>query len=336
MDRRPIFFETMHPVFVLLHAGYLLRTALDLRLPDLVGEEPASVAELAQTAGLNADLTHRLFRALSVAGVFRRTGPDTYAHNEFSLLLRADSGDAAAAVVNTFLKPDWTWQVWASLTDGVRTGTSPFSSVHGNDFYTFLGRSPEVAENFGRTMTLTLGDTNPAVADAADLDGVHHVVDVGGGQGTLLREVLRRHPEMRGTLFDIEAALAEVDPELRTGALAGRCAIVTGDARESVPAADAYLLRMVLHNWDDDTCVRMLSRCAEAGNPGARVFVVEMLRTDEEHSFVPLMDLQMFLLVGGKERDEQEFAALFERAGLRFRGVRATSTALHVVEARCG
>jgi C-methyltransferase len=335
MDRRPTLFETMHPVFALLHAGPLVRTALELRLPDLVGEEPASVAELAQTAGLDADLTHRLFRALSVVGVFHRTGPDTYAHNELSLLLRVDTGDAAAAIVTTFLTGDWTWQVWARLTDGVRTGTSPFSSVHGNDFYTFLGQSPEMAENFGRAMTLALGDTNSAVADAVDLDGVHHVVDVGGGQGTLLREVLQRRPEMRGTLLDIEAALAEVDPELRTGGLAERCAIVAGDARESVPAADAYLMRMILHNWDDDTCVQMLSRCAEAGNSGARVFVVEMLRTDEQ-PFVPLMDLQMFLLVGGKERGEEEFAALFERAGLRFHGVRATSTALHVVEARCG
>jgi C-methyltransferase len=331
MDRRPMIFETMYPVFVLLHAGHLLRTALELRLPDLVGEESASVAELAQTAGLDADLTHRLFRALSVVGVFHRTGPDTYAHNELSLLLRADSGDAAAAVVTAFLTPDWMWQVWARLTDGVRTGTSPFSSVHGNDFYTFLGRSPEVAENFGRAMTLSLGGTNPAVVDAVDFAGAHHVVDVGGGQGTLLREMLQRHPEVRGTLFDIDAALADVDPELRTGALAGRCSIVAGDARESVPAADAYLLRMVLHNWDDDTCVQMLSRCAEAGNPGARVFVVEALRTDEQ-PFVPLMDLQMFLLVGGRERAEEEFAALFEQAGLRFHGARQTSSGLHVVE----
>lgn len=332
MERQPTVFEIMHPVFVLLHAGHLVRTALDLRLPDLVGEEPASVAELAQTAGLNADLTHRLFRALSVVGVFHRTGPDTYAHNELSLLLRADSGDAPAAVVNTFLDADWMWEVWARLTDGVRTGISPFVSVHGNDFYTFLGQSPEIAENFGRSMTLSLGDTNPAVADAVDLDGVRHVVDVGGGQGTLLREVLQRHPDLRGTLFDIDAVLADVDPELRTGALADRCSIVAGDARESVPAADAYLLRMVLHNWDDDTCVQMLSRCAEAGNPGARVFVVETLRTDE-HEFVPLMDLQMFLLVGGKERGEEEFAALFERAGLQYRGARETSTVLHVIEA---
>jgi C-methyltransferase len=334
MDRQPLIFETMHPVFALLHAGHLVRTALELRLPDLVGEEPASVADLAHTAGLDADLTHRLFRALAVVGVFHPTGPDTFGHNDLSRLLRTNSGDAPASIVSTFLTTDWSWQVWAKLTDGVRTGTSPFVSVHGNDFYTFLGNSPEVAENFGRTMTLSLGATNATVADTLDLQGVGHLVDVGGGQGTLLREVLQRNPEVRGTLFDIEPALADVDPELRTGALAERCSVVAGDARESVPAADAYLMRMILHNWDDETCVQMLSRCAEAGNPGARVFVVEALRTDE-HEFVPLMDLQMFLLVGGKERGEEEFAALFERAGLRYRGARRTSTALHVIEATC-
>ncbi|MFS8102467.1 hypothetical protein LFM09_35615 [Lentzea alba] len=324
MDRRPTAFETMHPLFVHLHAGHLLRTALELRLPDLVGEQPAPAAEIALAAGADPGLTARLFRALSGLGVFLRVGPDTYAHNDLSLLLRSGSGDATAAIVNAFLKPEWMWQVWAGLTDAVRSGACPFPSVHGNDFFGFLGDSPQVAEDFGRAMTLSLAAADPVVASTLDLGGVRHLVDIGGGQGALLRSVLHRHPGLRGTLFDIPAALADVDPELG-------CEIVAGDARESVPAADAYLFRLVLHNWDDETCVQMLSRCAEAGNAGARVFVVEALRTDD--LFVSLMDLQMFLLLGGKERDEDEFAALFSRAGLRYRGARATASAFHVVEA---
>lgn len=331
-DRQTIVFETMDPLFKHMLGGYLLRAALVHGLPDLMGEEPAPVVDLARTAGLDPDLTARMFRALHGLGYFRRTGPDTYAHNDLSLLLRTNSGDASAEVVSGFLKPEWMWPLWERFTDVVRTGTTPFSSVHGKDFYSFLGEAPQVAENFNRAMTLSLGPTNPLVAEALDL-GEDHVVDVGGGQGALLRAVLERHPGVRGTLFDIDVALAGVDPELRSGALASRCEVVAGDARESVPAADAYLLRLIMHNWDDDTCVQILSRCAEAGNAGARVFVVEALRSDD-HAFVPLMDLQMFMLVGGRERDADEFAALFERAGLRYVGTRSTPSAFHVIEAR--
>ncbi len=332
-DHQIIVFETMDPLFKHMLSGYLLRTALELGLPDLMEDRPVETAELARTAGLDPDLTARLFRALNGIGFFLETGPDTYTHNELSLLLRTNTGDASAAVVGGFLKPEWMWPLWEKLTDAVRTGTTPFSSVHGKDFYGFLGDVPEVAENFNRAMTLSLAPVNPVVAQALDLGGLDHLVDVGGGQGALLRAVLEHHPGVRGTLFDLDVALAGADPELRTGALAERCEIVAGDARESVPAADAYLMRLVLHNWDDDTCVRILSRCAEAGNAGARVFVVEALRSDG-HAFVPMMDLQMFMLVGGKERDEDEFAALFERAGLRYIGTRETPSAFHVIEAR--
>lgn len=333
INREPMVFEEMHPLFVHFHAGHLLRTALELRLPDLVGSAPAPVPELARAAGLDPDLTLRLFRALAVLGVFHQTGPETFKHNELSSLLRADSGDASASLVNAFLNAPWMWRVWDRLTDAVRTGTTPFPSVHGKDFYRFLGGEPQVAEAFNRAMTASLGATNPAVAEALDLSGVRHLVDVGGGQGTLLREVLRR-TAVRGTLFDVESALAAVDEELRTGNLAQRCEIVAGDVRESVPAADGYLLRTVLHNWDDDTCVRMLRRCAEAGSPDARVFVVETLRTEEDRSFVPIMDLQMFLLFGGRERTADEFAELFDRAGLRYAGVTPTASPFHIVEAR--
>ncbi|MEV6239276.1 methyltransferase [Lentzea sp. NPDC051838] len=330
-DRPTIVFETMDPLFRHALSGYLLRTALVLGLPDLMGSEPVAVAELARTAGADPDLTARLLRALHGLGYFHRIGPDTYTHNHLSLLLRTRSGDASAEVVSGFLKPEWMWPLWERFTDAVRTGASPFSSVHGKDFYSFLGDHPQVAENFNRAMTLSLGPTNATVADALEVSG--HLVDVGGGQGALLRAVLERSPTVRGTLFDIEVALGNVDPELLTGALAGRCAVVAGDARESVPAADAYVMRLVMHNWDDDTCVRILSRCAEAGNAGARVFVVEALRSGGL-SFVPLMDLQMFMLVGGKERDEDEFAALFSRAGLDYVGARPTASVFHVIEAR--
>ncbi|MEU0877042.1 methyltransferase [Lentzea sp. NPDC005914] len=332
-DHQTIVFETMDPLFKHMLSSYLLRTTLVLGLPDLIGDEPADVTELARTAGLDPDLTARLFRALQGLGFFHQTGPDTYAHNDLSRLLRTNTGDASAEVVSGFLKPEWMWPLWEKFTDAVRTGISPFSSVHGKDFYSFLGEAPAVAENFNRAMTLSMAPISPLVAQALDLGAGDHLVDVGGGQGAQLRAVLEHHPGARGTLFDLDVALTDADPELRTGVLAERCEIVAGDARESVPAADAYLMRMVMHNWDDDTCVQILSRCAEAGNEGARVFVVEALRSDD-YAFVPLMDLQMFMLVGGKERDEDEFAALFERAGLRYVGTRETPSAFHVIEAR--
>ncbi|KUL54465.1 hypothetical protein ADL22_03135 [Streptomyces sp. NRRL F-4489] len=202
-------------------------------------------------------------------------------------------------------------------------------------FEYFAEDAPREGETFNEAMTLMVGSMNDVLAEHIDVAGARRYVDVGGGQGTMLRAVLRRNPGLHGVLFDLAQALTDVHEDLRTGELAGRCGVVPGDGLESVPqGGDIYQMRTVLHMWDDDTCVRLLRNRARAAAPGARTLVIDqLLDTERPQPMTTPMDLQMFLIAGGRERSEEEFAALFERAGLTFTRVARTPVLLHIVEA---
>ncbi len=321
------------PLFMQMALGQMLKTTLELRIPAEIGSEPVAAGELAKRVGADPGALRRLLDALSTYGVFRRVEGDRYLHTELSAQLSQDAGGTLAE----FFTADWLWQTWDELTTAVRTGSTPFAKRHGKDFFGFLTQDdPRAAMLFNKAMTLLAGSSNEA--DALDLGAATCVVDVGGGQGVLLRDLLERHPRLRGVLFDIEPVIDRVLPGLREAPLADRCEVVAGSAFQSVPAAgDAYVLRNVLHMWNDDDCVRVLENVGRAAAPGARVFVIELVLPEHpEHPFPPLLDLMMLLLLGGRERSATQFAEVFERAGLSYVGVTHTSTMFDIVEARVG
>ncbi|SHF11095.1 methyltransferase [Streptoalloteichus hindustanus] len=316
-----------------LFAGPLLRAALTLRLPDHLGDEPVTPDELARRVGADTSALNRLLRTLASIGFLRHVEDGRYTHSAVSELMRASE---AGSLLGHGVTIDALWQAWSQVGPAVRTGEAPFRAVHGTDFYTYLSEhDPEQSAAFHAAMNHATTQNNDDVVNAVDLGSATLVVDVGGGRGGLLRDFLRRHNHLRGILFDTETVVGEVFAELRTGDLASRCEIVVGDARESVPAGDVYLLRFVLHNWDDESCVRILSRCAEAARPGARVFVVESLLSEDEvpPAATALMDMGMYVTFGSGERSAAEFRKLFDQAGLTYVGATPTSW-LHVLEAR--
>ncbi|WP_167473080.1 methyltransferase [Nocardia arthritidis] len=324
----------IHEMAYGLGAAAAVQAAANLGIADLIGDEPVGVAELAGKIGADADAMARLLRALTVHGVFRETTASTYAHTELSLLLRDDAEGSRRDMVRLAGAP-WAWRLWPKLAEAVRTGTGMFEPTYGKNLWAHLAEDPsEFTLLFDRAMTAGNSLTAGPVADALDLTGVGLVADIGGGQGKLLRTVLRRHPDVAGVLFDLPSAIAEVDPELTgAGELAGRCRVVPGDCLREIPiAADVYLLKHVLHMWDDDTAVAVLRNVVTAARPGSRVVIVEQLLDRSPAARVAAtIDLLMLLLTGGKERGEADFRELLDRAGLRFDGVTATGTILHLV-----
>lgn len=313
-----------------LFSGYLLRSALAVQLPDHLGAEPTSVTELARRTGTEPARLRQLLRTLSTLGYFRPAGQDRYEHTELSTAL-------STAPMRTFIDNDWIWPLWEQLPDALRTGRVPFPELHGKNFYDYLDEdAPELSEGFNASMTNGPGSSNDAVSSALDLSTANTVVDVGGGEGTLLRDLLIRNPHLRGVLFDMESALKQADEQLRTGSLSDRCELVVGDVRESAPTADAYVLRMILHNWEDESCVRMLSSLARAARPGARVHVVELLLPEDEatDATTAMMDMMMFMLFGSGERTASQYADLFAQAGLTYVGHTPTSSSFSIIEAR--
>jgi C-methyltransferase len=315
-----------------------VQAAVRLGVFDAVGEEPVSAPELAAEVGAHAGALDRLLRALTYLGLLERDG-DRYRHSPLSTLLRSGNRPGLAPLARYTTLPQ-VWEPWPHLVDAVRSGRPVFAEVYGKDFYTHLTEdAPEAGAMFHEAMTANTSLTLAEAARALDLTGAATVADVGGGQGLMLAELLRRNPQVRGVLFDlapvVERALPEFGPD---GALAGRCRIVPGDCQESVPvAADVYVLKHVLHNRDDDTCVQVLRNIVLSAPAGARLVVIERLLGtggpfEQLHS---MMDMFMLLALGGRERDEAEFADLFTRAGLTLTGTAPVAGGqISLIEAR--
>lgn len=313
----------------------VVQAAAQLCVADAVDGEAATAEEIAERVGADPDALGRLLRTLAGLGVFRQVEGCRYVHTESSRALRSDHPSRLADIMRT--GSDWGWTLWGLLGEAVRTGECAFRTHYGKDLIDyFMEDNPDAGVLCHRGYSAQAEAMNPALVAALDVADGAVVADIGGGQGSLMRALLEHRPGVQGVLFDVEPVLAEAAPELREGPLAARCRLVAGDVMASVPvAADVYVFRQVLHMWDDDTCVTALRNCADAAGAGARVVLFEQLVSDPpEDPFDGLMDLHMLLVMGGRERSEREYAALLERAGLRYLGFNATTgTPLRVIEA---
>jgi trans-aconitate methyltransferase len=311
-----------------------VRTAAELRLADHLGEAPATADELAAAAGVPSAPLTRLLRALTCYGVFAEDGSGRFTHTEMSRLLQEDSPDSLRYIALWCTEP-WTWQAWPHLGDAVRTGRSVFPEVFGKEFFEYLhDGAGESARVFDKAMTQSSRQSAHDVADFVDLAGATSVVDIGGGQGHVLAALLERHPQLRGTLLDLPAVVANADPRLREGgALAARAGIVAGDCRNAIPVeADLYIIKNVLE-WDDESTRRTLRNIVETARPGTRVLAIENL-VDESRSmrFTTAMDLMLLLNVGGAKHTKASLASLMTEAGLRIKDVRPVNPYLHAFD----
>lgn len=314
-----------------------LRAAVRLGLPDALGDEAAGVEELAAAVGGDTETVDRLLRALTSHGVFEEVAERRYAHTASSRLLREDAPTGVRYMVLWASAP-WTWQAWPRLEEAVRTGKPVFPDIYGKEFFTYLKEEDaDSAAVFNRAMTQSSALTSGAVADALDDLGVTAtgtIVDIGGGQGNLVRTLLERHPDVRAVLFDLEPVVAGADPALLPGGpLAGRARVVGGDCRQEMPVeADLYIFKNVLE-WDDDSTYAALRRVAEAARPGARVALVQNLIEDSsEMKVTTTMDLFLLLNVGGRKHTRRSLTGLMQRAGITPGEVRPVAgTSLHVV-----
>jgi hypothetical protein len=219
---------------------------------------------------------------------------------------------------------------FAGLAHTVRTGEPAWEQVFGQPFWAYLDANPAIGASFDATMAVDAGSA--AVADGYDWTTVRHVADIGGGTGTLIAEVLRRHPQLHGTLADLPETAARARQYLARLGLEGRCEVVGQSFFDPLPAgADAYLLSRVIHDWDDDATIAILRRCAEAAGSAGRVLVIEShAAPDGDSAAFAEMNLRMLVLAGGRERTIDDYAALAATAGLQVTAVHGI-TERHVI-----
>ncbi|MDT0443958.1 methyltransferase [Streptomyces johnsoniae] len=301
-------------------AAQTLRAAVELGVMERIGEGERTARDVARECGTQPVATLRLLRALAGLGLLAQSGPDTFTATPAGALLDGRRPDSYASFVRMFSDPVMT-RAWERLADSVRTGETSFDAVFGADFFAHLGRRPELSAEFNAAMSQGTRAAAQALPGAYDFGRFSRVVDVGGGDGTLLAAVLTAFPALRGVVYDTAEGLAQAAGVFADAGVADRAETVAGDFFVSVPSGgDLYLLKSVIHDWNDEQCAGLLRRCAEVLPAHGRVLIVEPLlpeRAEEAFGGLPyLSDLNMLVNVGGRERTRGEFADLCLAAGL--------------------
>lgn len=317
-------------------ASAALGVAAQLGVADHLAGGPRSAADLAARTGANEDALYRVLRALAVTGVFTETLPRTFGLTPAAALLQSNVPGSVRDLV-LWMCDSFHFRVYAEMAHSVRTGETLGEKVLGMPVFEYLGRDPELSARFNNAMTNFSAGVAPAVLEVYDFGGIGVLVDVAGGHGMLLASILRQYPAMRGVLLDVEHVIAGAKAPEALG-VADRVRKVTGDFFTEVPrGGDAYIMKHIIHDWDDERAGQILRniRAALEGKPHGKVILIEaVVKPGNEPDLSKLIDLEMMLLPGGRERTEAEFAVLFERNGFQLTRVVPTQAPLWVVEAR--
>jgi len=312
-----------------LATPWCVHVAVTLRIADHIAAGTSDIHGLAAASGADADSLHRLLRHLAGKGVFEEPRPGEFALNEPARALLdppaqigLDLDGFGGRMANA----------WGSLLTAVRTGAPAYHTIFGRPFWDDLEAHPKIAASFDALMGPGHGTPDPDVL-AGGWESVRTVVDVGGGTGALLAEILRMHPTLRGTLVDRPATVARSAPVFEAAGVADRVTTAGQSFFDPLPAgADVYLLKSVLGDWPDPEATRILQRCAEAARPAGRVVVLNGVSPDSTDG--PSPALLMMVLVGGKERSLSEFRALARSAGLDVATAARQPSGRFVVECR--
>jgi precorrin-6B methylase 2 len=325
--------RALHLLLAGMGTARALQVAAQLRVADQLKDGPKNISQLAADTGTHASSLHRLLRALTSLGVFVEVQDGTFAHTPLSQLLQTDVPGSLHSIAMLQGEPSQ-WNAWGDLAYSVQTGLPAFDHVHGEDVWTYLASHPEAARIFNEAMVGFTEMAVPAI-QAYDFTPISTLVDVGGGYGALLIKILTAYPQMRGSLIDHPAVIEEAQRRITAAGLAPRCELVSGSFFVDMPkGADAYLLKQILHTWDDQHCIEILQQCRQAMSPDGKVLVLEQVRLPGQA--VPtalLQDLQMLAVFSGHERTEQEFRTLFASASLRLTQVITSPTPYSIIEA---
>lgn len=298
------------------HVTQLLHVAARLGLADRLVSEPLSADELAAATGANADALYRVMRALASLGVFAETTEHTFTLTPLAELLRQDHSYSVRA--QALFLGGGPYRAWADLLHTVMTGETAFDHVFGAHHFAYLAEHPDASAEFNASMSASSRRAATAVVAAYDFSLAHTVVDIGGGHGTLLAAVLWANPELHGILFDEEHVVAGATSLLEAAGVADRCERVGGNFFKTAPAsADLYMMRHILHDWDDERCVAILGACVQAMAPGGKVLAIEsVIAPGNDPSPAKFLDLQMLVMNGGRERTAEEYRQLYTASGL--------------------
>ncbi len=293
----------------------VLYTASKLSVFDALQVAPLTAPALAAQVGAHAPSLLRLLRYLTSLGLLAEDDQERFAATPLGEFLRADHPQSMRPWAMMFGSPSF-WRSWGDLYETVVTGQPAFDRVFGEPHFDHLSHNPADAATFNAAMTSGTGRALAAILAAYDFSAFHKIVDVAGGQGAMLRGILERAPNATGVLYEMPALAAEARA-LRGSPVEARCEFVAGDMFQSVPAGgDLYIMKQIIHDWDDAAAIRLLTHCRQALAPGGRLVVVDrVVKPSNQPDPAKSTDLMMLVMLTGRERTEAEFRALYAAAG---------------------
>jgi predicted O-methyltransferase YrrM len=305
-----------------------------LGVADILGEGACDVDDIAQRIGAHAGALYRLLRALASVGVFTETEPRRFGLTPIGTLLRRDTPGSLHPLI--ILTGEMDWKPWEHILHSVRTGETAAEYVYGINIFAQMQKDPEMLAAFGTAMTSFVTQTAQAVCAAYDFSPFGTIVDVGGGFGLLLTSILEATPAAKGILADLPSVAEAARQTVARAGLESRCECIGGDFFAGVPkGGDAYVLSSIIHDWDEERALAILRNCREAMSPSGRLLLVEMVIPPGDVPFPgKLLDLEMLVVFGGRERTELEYRDLLKAAGFVVERVVPTSAPASVIEAR--
>lgn len=321
----------------------IIHATAELGLADAFGDEPQDGASLALASGTHAPSLARLLRALAAIGIVRETDDRRYALTALGALLRSDAPGSMRGWARLILS-ELDERPWQALAQAVRTGECAFEHAFGTDAWSYRAANPDSSRLFDEAMQSLTQSANAAVGTHYPFGDFDWIVDIGGGNGALLLAILERHPELRGTVFELPHVAAMARQRIAAAGFGARCDAVEGDALSTVPSgADAYLLKGVIHGRDDAEAVRIYRNCRDAMPSRGKLLLMERLLPERVTSDDArgrtnlLLDINMMLMSpGGRERTEAEHRDLLQRAGLQVSRTIHTPSPIAIIEATAG
>ncbi len=311
-----------------------LYVAAKLGIADLLAEKPQTISQLASATKTHERALYRILRSLASIKVFQETEPKVFALTPYAEPLRTDALNSMRNGI-IFMGETWHWNVWGELLNSVKTGKPSWSQVHGAEVFDYFAGHSQESEIFNRAMTDMSVSTAPVVVEAYDFSAVKTLVDIAGGHGYLLAQILKAHPQLNGVLFDVPSVIAGAPALLEQEGVSGRVETVAGDFFKQVPAnADAYLMKHIIHDWDDEQSLTILRNIRKGINADGKVLLIEtVVPFGNEPHYSKLLDLEMLVSPGGVERTAEEYRELFAAAGFRLTRIISTPSPYSIIEA---
>lgn len=307
--------------------------AARLGVPDLLAERAHTAEELAAKTNTHAPSLYRLLRTLASIGLFTENAEKKFELTPISTLLRSDAPNSVRDFA-VMMGEDWIWQAWGELPYSVQTGGVAHQKAQGMGSFEFFQKNAEAGKVFNAAMTNFTRAIVPAFVEAYDFLSINRLVDVAGGHGLLLAGVLKANPHLRGILFDLPFVIEGAGKLLEQEGVSDRVELVSGSFFESVPAdADTYMMKHIIHDWDDESSIKILKNIRSAMSENGKVLIIEMVvpEGNEPHPSKAL-DVLMLVMEGGKERTKEEYRKLLGASGFRLTRVIPTKSPYSVVE----